>query len=152
MITLSTSFSPFWPSLKPWQTSRDHAGHTQALCPLKRTASLANTWFTHHPKIGRFRHGLLTDAIIDLLRRLAVRADARRMVSLIPLGSIYWEDEMPDYLDLAKLSEDERNAVWRLFAIRFKVWDANRSRLTIRSSGTPPMPRCRPGHYFTASF
>jgi hypothetical protein len=66
---------------------------------------------------------VLTDAIIDLLRRLTVRADARRMVSLIPLGSIYWEHEMPDYLDLAKLSEDERNAIWRLFAIRFKVWD-----------------------------
>jgi hypothetical protein len=45
------------------------------------------------------------------------------MVSIIPLGSIYWEDEMPDYSGLAKLSEDERNTIWQLFAIRFKIWD-----------------------------
>jgi hypothetical protein len=30
---------------------------------------------------------------------------------------------MPDFLDLAKLSEDERNMVWRLFSLRFKIWD-----------------------------
>lgn len=67
---------------------------------------------------------VLTDAIIELLRGLPARADARRMVSLIPLGSIYWEDEMPDFLDLAKLSEHERNTIWRIFAIRFIVWDS----------------------------
>ncbi|HXB72086.1 MAG TPA: hypothetical protein VNY05_27870 [Candidatus Acidoferrales bacterium] len=66
---------------------------------------------------------VLTEAIIARLRKLPARDDARRMVSVIPLGSIYWDDEMPDYLDLAKLSEDERNAMWRLFGIRFKIWD-----------------------------
>jgi hypothetical protein len=30
---------------------------------------------------------------------------------------------MPDFLKLAELSEDERNAVWRLFGIRYRIWD-----------------------------
>lgn len=65
----------------------------------------------------------LTDAIVAILKKMPARADARRMVSVIPLGSIYWEDEMPDYLDLATLSEDERNTIWRLFSLRFEIWD-----------------------------
>ncbi len=70
--------------------------------------------------------GTLSEATVAILGGLHFRAEARRMVSLIPLGSIYWEDEMPDYLSLMKLSEDEKNAVWRLFAIRFKIWDSER--------------------------
>jgi hypothetical protein len=45
------------------------------------------------------------------------------MVSWIPLGSIYWEDEMPDDRDLIRFSEEERNIILRLFSIRFKIWD-----------------------------
>jgi hypothetical protein len=48
------------------------------------------------------------------------------MVSIIPLGSIYWDDEMPGYLDLMKLSEGEQNLIWQLFAIRFRIWDDER--------------------------
>jgi hypothetical protein len=67
---------------------------------------------------------ILTDAIITILRGLTARPDARRMVSVIPLGSIYWEDEMPGYPHLAELSSDERNIIWRLFDIRLRVWDS----------------------------
>jgi hypothetical protein len=66
---------------------------------------------------------MLSEATIALLNELHFRADAKRMVSLIPLGSIYWEDEMPDLLDIAKLSDEERNMIWGLFGIRFKIWD-----------------------------
>jgi hypothetical protein len=65
----------------------------------------------------------LTDAIIAILRSLPVRPGARIVTSLIPLGSIYWEDEMPDFQDERKLSLAERRAIYRLFAIRFKIWD-----------------------------
>jgi hypothetical protein len=37
------------------------------------------------------------------------------MVSLMHLGNIYWEDEMPDYSDMAKLSEGERNTRPRMW-------------------------------------
>ncbi|MEI9813578.1 MAG: hypothetical protein WDO18_13440 [Acidobacteriota bacterium] len=39
------------------------------------------------------------------------------------MGSIYWDDEMPDLAQLITLPELDRNAVLRLFSIRFKVWD-----------------------------
>jgi hypothetical protein len=87
------------------------------------------------------------DAIIDLLRKLPARGVARRMVSVIPFGSIYWEDEMPDYLDLAKVSVDERNTIWRLLPSGSRYGTAKHFRLTIKHSGTPHAPMCRPGHY-----
>jgi hypothetical protein len=57
---------------------------------------------------------------------LPFRADAERSVCILPLGSIYWEDEMPDLAQLMKLPENDRNAVWRLFSLRFKIWDRER--------------------------
>jgi hypothetical protein len=68
----------------------------------------------------------MRESTIALLNSLRFRADAKRKVCLIPLGSIYWEDEMPDLLDLVKLDADEQNAIWRLFGIRFKIWDGER--------------------------
>ena len=66
---------------------------------------------------------MLTEATVALLNGLRFRPDAKRMVSLIPLGSIYWEDEMPSFLEIAKLPEDERNTIWALFGIRYKILD-----------------------------
>jgi hypothetical protein len=42
------------------------------------------------------------------------------------LGSIYWDDEMPDTAELVTLPEGDRNRILRLFSIRFKVWDGKR--------------------------
>lgn len=66
---------------------------------------------------------MLTEPLIALLNRLPLRVDAKRMVSIIPLGSIYWDDEMPDGVSVARLPEDEQNMMWQLFAIRFRIWD-----------------------------
>jgi len=66
---------------------------------------------------------VLTDAVIALLKELPVRSEARRKICFIPLGSSYWEDEMPEAAALAKLTEVEQNMVWRMFGIRFKIWD-----------------------------
>jgi len=65
---------------------------------------------------------VLSDATVAILNTMRFRPEAKRTVSWLPLGSIYWEDEMPDWHNLA-LSKDERYTVIRLFAIRFKVWD-----------------------------
>lgn len=74
-------------------------------------------------KNGHILKGMLSQSTIALLSGLKYRPDAKRETCLIPLGSIYWEDELPELVELAKLSDAERNAVWALFAIRFKVWD-----------------------------
>jgi hypothetical protein len=64
---------------------------------------------------------MFSDAAKQILKGLHFRRDAQRRVSLISLGNIFWDDEMPAFSDLAKLSEEERRAIWSVFAIRFKV-------------------------------
>ena len=64
---------------------------------------------------------VLTDTLINLLRGLPARADPKSMVSAIPPDGIFRDDEMP--AAMSKLSEDERRTIWRLFAIRYRVWD-----------------------------
>jgi alpha-L-arabinofuranosidase len=66
---------------------------------------------------------MLSKPTIDLLNRLCFRTEAKRMISVIPLGSIYWEDEMPKLTDLIRLPNDQQKAIWRIFAIRMKLWD-----------------------------
>jgi len=36
----------------------------------------------------------------------------------LPLGGIYWEDEMPDLRQIMKIHEEDRNQMFRLFSIR----------------------------------
>src|SRR5262249_37145285 len=65
----------------------------------------------------------ISAAVITYLSKLNYRADASRLVCLIPLSGMYWEDEIPEFRELAELSEDDRLQVFRLFAIRYKLWD-----------------------------
>jgi len=67
---------------------------------------------------------LLSKSTDALLIRLRFRADAKRVVYHIPLGSICWDDEVPDVSDPIRVPEDEQNLMWRLFIIRFKIWDS----------------------------
>lgn len=70
---------------------------------------------------------VLTDTLINLFRCLRARVDARRMISVEPLGDIFWEDEMPESAAKRKLSEEEWKeewmTLWWLFVIRCKIWD-----------------------------
>ena len=52
------------------------------------------------------------------------RADAKRCFCLLPLGGIYWEDEIPEWLQLLKFPEEDRNQIYRLFGIRYRIWKA----------------------------
>src|SRR5437660_7298024 len=42
---------------------------------------------------------------------------------ILPLGSIYWDDEIPDITQFVTLPEDDRSRILHLFSIRFKIWD-----------------------------
>ena len=66
---------------------------------------------------------MLNKDIAGLLDSRQYRGDANRAVCLMPLGSICWDDEMPDFRDLARFSADELKVIWRIFGIRFKIWD-----------------------------
>ncbi len=62
----------------------------------------------------------LTDEVVAILKKLPARADAQLGASLVPIGSICWDDENPSW---AELSDGERDAILRLFGIRFQIWD-----------------------------
>lgn len=64
---------------------------------------------------------MISETTLGFLSTLTYRADAKRQVCLLPLGGIYWEDEMPDIL-LMNIPEDDRNQILRLFGIRLRLW------------------------------
>jgi len=57
-----------------------------------------------------------------MLSVLTYREDAKRQVCLLPLAGIYWDDELPDLRELFKISEDDREQIFRLFGLRCQVW------------------------------
>jgi hypothetical protein len=65
---------------------------------------------------------MLSATILALLSDLTYRSGAKRQVCLLPLGGIYWEDEMPDLREIIKIPEDDRNQMFRLFGIRVRLW------------------------------
>lgn len=66
---------------------------------------------------------MLSERAVKFLSALSFRPDAERLGSLLPLGGIYWADEIPDFETLLKVPEQDRNLIYRLFSIRFKIWD-----------------------------
>jgi hypothetical protein len=65
----------------------------------------------------------LPSACVRVLRKLRLQPDAKRRVSIIPLGSIYWDDEVPESRHIGQLTHEEQTAIWTVFALRFKFWD-----------------------------
>lgn len=65
---------------------------------------------------------MLSQATLAYLSELTYRPDAKRQVCVLPLGGIYWDDEMPDLRQIMKVPEDDRNQMFRLFGIRVKLW------------------------------
>jgi hypothetical protein len=53
---------------------------------------------------------------------LTYQAESKRLVSLMPLSGIYWDDEIPDLDALFSLGEDDKMQYLRLFAIRIRLW------------------------------
>jgi hypothetical protein len=65
---------------------------------------------------------MLSARALDYLTPLTYRPNAERRSCVIPLGGIYWADEIPDFNALIKVPESDRNLIYRLFSIRFKIW------------------------------
>lgn len=65
---------------------------------------------------------MMSETTLGFLSTLTYRADAKRQVCWLPLGGIYWEDEMPDIRHLMNIPEDDRNQIFRLFTIRLRLW------------------------------
>lgn len=65
---------------------------------------------------------MLTAGALEYLRPLAFDPSAERLSCLIPMGGIYWSDEIPDFRTLMHVKESDRNQIYRLFSIRFKLW------------------------------
>lgn len=65
----------------------------------------------------------ISPALKDLLNSLQFREDAERKTCDV-IGSIHWEDEMPNPADLQKVSDRDRGTMYILFWIRNQLWDA----------------------------
>jgi hypothetical protein len=65
----------------------------------------------------------LDSAVVSCLSKLSYRPDAAQQVCIIPLSGIYWEDEMPAMSELFRLAESSQLQIFRLFSIRYKLWD-----------------------------
>jgi hypothetical protein len=66
---------------------------------------------------------MLSDRAIAFLQPLTFSKTALRKTCLIPLGGIYWDDEIPDFHKLMAMPEKDRSGIYRLLSIRFKIWD-----------------------------
>jgi hypothetical protein len=65
---------------------------------------------------------MLSEKSVAMLAARTYQSDSDWGINILPLGSIYWHDELPDTLDLFKRPED-MSFIYEMFAIRFKLWD-----------------------------
>ena len=65
---------------------------------------------------------MLTAHTTHYLKGLAYNPSAERIPCIIPLGGIYWSDEIPDFDTFFEFPEDDQASILRLFSIRFTIW------------------------------
>lgn len=63
-----------------------------------------------------------TENTIAMLSALTYRADAKRLVCVLPLGGIYWDDELPELRELTKIPREDHDNIFRLLGIRSRLW------------------------------
>jgi hypothetical protein len=68
-------------------------------------------------------HGpiMLSERMVAVLSALPYRPDAEWAVNILPFGSVYWKDEMPEMRDMLDLQD--MTTVLRMFGIRLQLWD-----------------------------
>jgi hypothetical protein len=59
--------------------------------------------------------------MVAVLSALPYRPDAEWGVNILPLGSVYWKDELPEMRDM--LDTQDMRTVLRMFGIRLQLWD-----------------------------
>jgi hypothetical protein len=67
---------------------------------------------------------MLSEAAKKYLSSLVYSKYAERKCSMIPLSGIYWSDEIPDFHILKQMSDEARGDIYRLFRIRYNLWDS----------------------------
>jgi len=65
---------------------------------------------------------MLTEATTTMLSALTYRAGAKRRVCVLPLGGIYWDDELPELRELTKIPQGDHGDIFRLLGIRSRLW------------------------------
>jgi hypothetical protein len=64
---------------------------------------------------------MLSERMVAVLSALPYRPDSEWEVCILPFGSVYWKDEMPEIRDM--LDTQDRTTVLRMFGIRLQLWD-----------------------------
>ncbi len=65
---------------------------------------------------------MLSDGALQYIQPLKLDPNAKRLICMAPLGGIFWDDEIPDFRRLMSMSDQDRDSILRLFAIRFRLW------------------------------
>jgi hypothetical protein len=66
----------------------------------------------------------LSNSAVATIESLRFDPEAEMRFCLIPLGSIYWSDELPSKMFLEFSEGADRNFAMRLFAIRINFWNS----------------------------
>ena len=66
---------------------------------------------------------MFSEDTIEIISSLEFDPAAESVSCLIPLGSIFWSDELPRLKFLAFTEGPDREAIMRLFAIRINYWN-----------------------------
>jgi len=66
---------------------------------------------------------MLKQTTEDYLRGLTYEPTAERYSMFMPLGTIYWSDEIPDMKALSELPDEGHEQVFRLMNIRAQLWN-----------------------------
>lgn len=64
---------------------------------------------------------MLSERMVAVLSALPYRPDSEWQVNILPFGSVYWKDEMPEMRDM--LDTQDMTTVLRMFGIRLQLWD-----------------------------
>lgn len=64
---------------------------------------------------------MLSERTVAVLTALSYRPDAEWGVNILPFGSVYWKDEMPEMLDIFDMQD--MATIFRMFGIRMSLWD-----------------------------
>ena len=73
---------------------------------------------------------MLSERMVAVLSALPYRPNAEWEVNILPFGSIYWKDELPELRDMLgrpelrdMLGREDMLTVFRMFGIRLQLWD-----------------------------
>lgn len=68
---------------------------------------------------------MFSDDAARKIHALTFDPQAERLISFLPLGSIFWRDELPQLQFLAFAEGADRDLMLRLFSIRIQYWNTN---------------------------